>query len=62
MRKLHFQPNWDHCPVVNTNKLWSLVSEEVRKAAEAKKGEALVIDVTQHVSIDHYLDFAKCHR
>jgi large subunit ribosomal protein L27Ae len=48
MRQLHHQPNWDHCPVINTDKLWALVSEETRKAAQAKKGEALVIDVTAH--------------
>ena len=41
MRKLHYQPNWDHCPVINTDKLWTLVSEETRKAAQAKKGEDL---------------------
>ena len=48
MRKLQWQRNWEHCPVINTDKLWSLVSEETRAAAKAKKDAALVIDVTQH--------------
>merc|ERR1712146_336846 len=48
IRNLQYQKNWDFCPTVNTDKLWSLVSEEQRKAAFAKKGgEALVIDVTK---------------
>ena len=37
MRKFHFQNNVKFCPVVNTDKLWSLVSEKTRTAAEKKK-------------------------
>jgi len=47
MRKLHLQRNWDHCPTINTEKLWTLVSEETRKEAAGKKDAALVIDVTK---------------
>merc|ERR1712193_409573 len=47
IRKLQWQKNWDHCPTINTDKLWSLVSEEVKAQAAAKKDAALVIDVTK---------------
>ena len=47
MRKLHLQRNWDHCPTINVEKLWTLVSEETRKEAAGKKDAALVIDVTK---------------
>ena len=30
MRKLHHQRNWDFCPIINVEKLWTLVSEETR--------------------------------
>jgi hypothetical protein len=50
MRVFHLQRNWKFCPTVNTDKLWSLVSEEVRKAAEKSKDKAPVIDVTKSVS------------
>merc|ERR1739838_1013188 len=47
IRKLQWQKNWDFCPTVNVNKLWTLVSEETRKTAAGKKDAALVIDVTK---------------
>merc|ERR1739838_405658 len=47
MRVFHLQRNWKFCPTVNTDKLWSLVSEETRKAAEKSKDKAPVIDVTK---------------
>ena len=47
IRKLQWQRNWDFCPTINTDKLWSLVSEETRKTAAGKKDAALVIDVTK---------------
>lgn len=50
MRVFHLQRNWKHCPTVNTDKLWSLVSEATRKAAEKSKDKAPVIDVTKSVS------------
>ena len=47
MRVFNLQRNWKHCPTINTDKLWSLVSEEVRKAAASAKDKAPVIDVTK---------------
>ena len=47
MRVFHMQRNWKHCPTVNTDKLWSLVSEEARAEAAKSKDKAPVIDVTK---------------
>jgi hypothetical protein len=47
-RHFHLQRNQYHCPTVNVDKLWSLVSEESRKASTEKK--AAIIDVTKAVS------------
>merc|ERR1712039_588164 len=47
IRKLQYQKNWDHAPTLNTDKLWSLVSDEVKAQAASKKDAALVIDVTK---------------
>ena len=43
-RHFHYKRNQYHCPTVNVDKLWTLVSEEARKASTEKK--AAVIDVT----------------
>jgi len=51
MRVFNLQRNWKHCPTINTDKLWSLASEEVRKAAASAKDKAPVIDVTKAVSL-----------
>ena len=48
MRKLQWNSNWEHCPTINTDKLWTLVSETTRKNATPAK--APVIDVTKSVS------------
>lgn len=49
IRVFHLQRNWQWAPVVNTDKLWSLVGEETRLAAAKGKGKsAPVIDVTKH--------------
>lgn len=50
MRKFHMQRNHKFCPTINTDKLWSLVSEETRNAASKSKDKAPVIDVTNSVS------------
>ena len=47
MRHFHLKRNIYHCPVVNLDKLWSLVSEETRKNAEKDKSKAPVIDVVK---------------
>ena len=45
MRYFHKTQNQFHCPVVNVDKLWSLVSEQTRKQyAAAKDGKVAVID------------------
>ena len=47
MRVFHMQRNWKYCPTVNTDKLWSLVSEEARAEAAKSKDKVPVIDVTK---------------
>lgn len=56
MRYFHKEKNLHHCPTLNLDKLWSLVSNEtVEKAkseAQKKSGNAPLIDVTDHVSYE----------
>ncbi|KAF0694129.1 Aste57867_14969 [Aphanomyces stellatus] len=48
MRQFHLLRNRYHCPTVNVEKLWSLVSEQTKTAAETSKdGKAPIIDVTK---------------
>ncbi|XP_076942095.1 large ribosomal subunit protein uL15x [Bidens hawaiensis] len=46
MRYFHKLRNKFYCPIVNVDKLWSLVPEDVKEKATADK--VPVIDVTQH--------------
>ena len=48
MRHFHLTKNKYFCPVINLDKLWTLVGEEARVAAAADTATAPVIDVTQH--------------
>lgn len=48
MRYFHLSKNKYHCPVINLDKIWTLVGEEGRLAAAKEAGSAAVIDVTQH--------------
>mmetsp|Transcript_4565 Transcript_4565/g.6850 ORF Transcript_4565/g.6850 Transcript_4565/m.6850 type:complete len:151 (+) Transcript_4565:75-527(+) len=51
MRRYHFPKNRFHCPIVNVEKLWSLLDEDHKDAAFAGKiegGKVPVIDVTKH--------------
>ena len=50
MRQFHLLRNHQHCPSVNLDKLWAIVSEETRKKAAASKDKAPVIDVTKAVN------------
>ena len=51
MRHFHLKRNQYHNPVVNVDKLWSLVSEATRTSAAGSKTQATpVIDVTKAVS------------
>jgi len=47
MRHFHLKRNQYFCPVVNIDKLWSLVSEETRKKYATVKDKVPVIDVTK---------------
>ncbi|CAH8361488.1 unnamed protein product [Eruca vesicaria subsp. sativa] len=47
MRYFHKLRNKFHCPIVNLDRLWSLVPEEL-KAKAGKDGKVPMIDVTQH--------------
>ena len=47
MRHFHLKRNQYHQPIVNLDKLWSLVSIQTREAAEKSKDRATVIDVTK---------------
>jgi hypothetical protein len=45
MRHYHLTRNSYHCPVLNLDKLWTLVPEEQRKGLTASSTEVPVIDV-----------------
>lgn len=48
MRHFHLLKNRTHCPTVNVERLWTLVSEKTKEQAEqAKDGKAPVIDATK---------------
>jgi len=47
MRHFHLKRNIYHCPTINVDRLWSLVSEQHRKAYENKEDKAVVIDATK---------------
>ncbi|KAJ3411629.1 60S ribosomal protein L28 [Chytridiales sp. JEL 0842] len=49
MRHFHYTKNQYHCPVVNVDKVWSMIPTADRKAAEKNpKGPVPVIDLAQH--------------
>ncbi|KAL4477503.1 hypothetical protein ABPG74_002653 [Tetrahymena malaccensis] len=47
MRTFHLKKNPLHCPVVNIDKLWSLVSDATREKYAQDKKKVPVIDVTK---------------
>eukprot|EP00873_Tetraselmis_striata_P036420 jgi/Tetstr1/456684/TSEL_043385.t1 len=47
MRHFHLNKNKYFCPVINLDKIWTLVGEEARVAAAKNKSQAPVIDVSQ---------------
>lgn len=52
MRYLHLTRNQYYCPVINVEKLWSLVPEKIQATAEKRQdGKVPVLDVVRHVSI-----------
>lgn len=51
MRYIHLTRNRYHCPVINLDKLWSLVSDNTKKAYKSRDdGKAPIIDVVRAVS------------
>jgi len=48
MRHFHKTKNQFHCPIVNLDKIWSLVGEEARESAAKDSKKAAVIDVTKY--------------
>jgi hypothetical protein len=50
MRHFHYKRNPDFCPAINLDRLWTLVTEQHRKAYENRTdGKAVVIDVVKAV-------------
>uniref|UniRef100_A0A7S1X9Q0 Large ribosomal subunit protein uL15/eL18 domain-containing protein n=1 Tax=Tetraselmis chuii TaxID=63592 RepID=A0A7S1X9Q0_9CHLO len=47
MRHFHLNKNKYYCPVINLDKIWTLVGEEARLSAAKNKSQAPVIDVTK---------------
>lgn len=48
MRYFHLNKNKYFCPVINLDKIWTLVGEEARLEAAKDTSTAPVIDVTRH--------------
>ena len=52
MRHYHLKRNTTHCPTINLDKLWTLVSEQTRLNYSKKpEGPAPIIDAVRAVSI-----------
>lgn len=51
MRHFHVLRNREHCPIVNLDKLWSMLPEGTMEQTKEAGGKAPVIDVTESVSI-----------
>lgn len=49
MRHFHLLRNREHCPIVNLDKLWSMLPEGTLEKAKASDGKAPVLDVTDKV-------------
>jgi large subunit ribosomal protein L27Ae len=62
MRHFHKTQQMYHCPTINLDKLWTLVSEEQRAEAKAKSSEGVapVIDVTKSVCSPLSLSLLVC--
>lgn len=52
MRHYHLKRNTTHCPTINLDKLWTLVSEQTRlNYGKKPEGPAPIIDAVRAVSI-----------
>jgi hypothetical protein len=49
MRHFHKQKNHYHCPIVNLDKLWTLVGEEVSRHAGFSVGDKFGVLQDHHV-------------
>ncbi|CAM9446207.1 unnamed protein product [Ascophyllum nodosum] len=47
MRNFHLLRNREHCPIVNLDKLWSMLPDGTLEKAKGAGGKAPVIDVTE---------------
>lgn len=58
MRNYHLRRNKEFCPVLNLDKLWTLVSEQARlRYANATDGKVPVINIVKAVSVYIYIFF-----
>src|SRR3569833_160337 len=48
MRVFHLRKNIHFRPIINLDRIWTLVPKEVREEANKKKDQALLIDVTKY--------------
>ena len=48
MRHFNKKKNHYHCPIINLDKLWTLVGEEKRLECAKQSGKAPVIDLTDY--------------
>ena len=49
MRRFHLLKNREHCPIVNLDKLWSMLPAGTLEEAKAAGGKAPIVDVTDQV-------------
>lgn len=49
MRHFHKLRNREHCPIVNLDKLWSMLPKGTLEQTKEKDGKAPVLDVTDQV-------------
>lgn len=55
MRHYHLKRNTAHCPTINLDKLWTLVSEQTRlNYGKKPEGPAPIIDAVRAVSTGQY--------
>lgn len=58
MRHYHLKRNTTHCPTINLDKLWTLVSEQTRlNYGKKPEGPAPIIDAVRAVSIGPHVCF-----
>ena len=60
MRQFHLNRNKLHCPEVNLDKLWTLVSEETRTKYENNKEKVQFLEIRHRLSMSPKPGFSKC--